>query len=483
VAGGANHTLIQPTSGNWDFVFPTAIMANLTTNSTIHLLFEGCTEGNGTLNIVLLQNNSGTYTKLGSGPGVSLQLQDIKEMYERWTVGDADGLSSSVYPGSNDGASDAGNLVLDSNGNATISTARLPSWVSAGAQWTTANPSDSTQNTYILFVHGWNMQGWEKDAFAETAFKRLYWQGYQGRFGAFQWPTTFLGTWYTTLATSYDDGEYAAWMSAPPLRNLLKSLSGIYGGNVYVVAHSMGNAVTGEALRLAGQAGTGQLVASYVATQAAIAGSMWDGNLTSNAPLTFGAYGPDTPNIYDNWFSNATTSAVGSKYSFFNLNDWALNGDHWQFDQVSKPDIRDLGTLVYYYGSSNLTVVADLFEKAPCISYTAGELIMTAHTGIDPTSLYLGNSTAINNQYEIMAYDSEPRSLRLGNITTFVEGFSSQQLPNATSGGVWPPDNLSSAHDYSEHPWHSAQFMFDNVSQNKYWNALLNDFGLLLNNE
>jgi len=28
---------------------------------------------------------------------------------------------------------------------------------------------------------------WTTRIFAETAFKRLYWQGYQGRFGSFRW--------------------------------------------------------------------------------------------------------------------------------------------------------------------------------------------------------------------------------------------------------------------------------------------------------
>ncbi|MGA2051707.1 MAG: hypothetical protein ABSH19_00205, partial [Opitutales bacterium] len=85
------HTLIQPgiDEGNWDYVFNKSVFANLTTtNSTVHLLFEGCTNGNGTLSLVFLQNNGGNYTVLGSGPGVAMQLQDIKEMYERWTVGD-----------------------------------------------------------------------------------------------------------------------------------------------------------------------------------------------------------------------------------------------------------------------------------------------------------------------------------------------------------------------------------------------------------
>ena len=47
-------------------------------------------------------------------------------------------------------------------------------------QYTT--PTD-TNTTYILFVHGFNLETWVKDRFAETEFKRLYWQGYQGRFG------------------------------------------------------------------------------------------------------------------------------------------------------------------------------------------------------------------------------------------------------------------------------------------------------------
>ena len=51
--------------------------------------------------------------------------------------------------------------------------------------------SITAENNYILFVHGWNLAPWERDAFAETAFKRLYWQGYKGHFGAFQWPTDY----------------------------------------------------------------------------------------------------------------------------------------------------------------------------------------------------------------------------------------------------------------------------------------------------
>jgi len=56
-----------------------------------------------------------------------------------------------------------------------------------------APPAD-TNTTYILLVHDYNLPPWKKDRFAETAFKRLYWQGYQGRFGLFRWPGVYDGS-------------------------------------------------------------------------------------------------------------------------------------------------------------------------------------------------------------------------------------------------------------------------------------------------
>ena len=35
-------------------------------------------------------------------------------------------------------------------------------------------------NDFVLFVHGWNMQHYEKSRWTETMFKRLWWQGYMG---------------------------------------------------------------------------------------------------------------------------------------------------------------------------------------------------------------------------------------------------------------------------------------------------------------
>jgi len=99
---------------------------------------------------------------------------------------------------------------------------------------------DSTiqaQNNYILFVYGWNLPTWEKDAFAETAFKRLYWQGYKGHFGEFRWPTGYGFSGIISAITdahNYDNSESNAWASATGLLGKLTDLNSAYPGHVYL---------------------------------------------------------------------------------------------------------------------------------------------------------------------------------------------------------------------------------------------------------
>jgi Bacterial Ig domain len=482
-------TVIEPIkSSDYDFVFPSSAFANLGAgNPVAHFIFEGYSRGQGELQVVVLANIGGFYMAIGSGGSVYFDLREMKELYERWTVDDDpinfDGLSPTIYPGSNDTQGDADGAPLPI---APVISTRLPAaMISAGIpgeQWTAKNPDPSAPG-YILYVHGWNMEPWEKDAFAETAYKRLYWQGYRGRFGTFQWPTTVFQL--STALKSYDNGEYAAWQAAHSLENLFFTLNGIYGNNVYVIAHSMGNVVTGEALRLAAAAGSGQLLAGYVATQAAVPGSTWDSSLTTTAPLSVPVYwGSYTPNIYNNWINNGSTTSnpvAAPMSNFNNVNDYALG--LWRTDQALKPDVFSSLLLdkAYYYGSSNLTQVPvpDLFARSPCLTLAGGKAIVIDYglTAVSPTALHLASAGAINNQYEIMAYDSQPRSLALGAISAPVNGF-------ATTVGLstlWPADPWGSS--YSEHPWHSAEFRFDNASQDEYWNELMHNFHLNPNHD
>src|SRR5690606_5660748 len=94
------------------------------------------------------------------------------------------------------------------------------------------------------------LRNWERLAFAESSFKRMFWSGYQGQFGVFTWPTQWCEPPIADPG-NFDRSEFIAWNSAAGLRNALQSIrSGNMGenGKLSVMAHSMGNIVLSEAL-------------------------------------------------------------------------------------------------------------------------------------------------------------------------------------------------------------------------------------------
>jgi len=417
----------------------------------------------------------------------------------------------------------AGNMTVPAT-SAWLSQNRLSSDLSIPFNYSSGKlglsvPGDVDGNKYILFVHGWNMDPWARDSYAETAFKRLYWQGYKGKFGAFQWPTTY-GYSVNNAPSSFDYGEYTALRSAAPLLLLWATQLGSYSsaGNLYVMAHSHGNLVVGEALRMAGQQGSKQYVQTYAACQAAIPGQEYDPGITANFALTFvvsnisvdgypipisGNFGPNTANILDSWVAPAgNTTATGTKVNFYNTADFAMN--LWNSNQILKPS-GSIGLLNYLSTPPALPSVlpGNIIATDPYgyIGNTSGLVDNTGNyfyksewynsnatlTGSNFTlTLNLTNPQGnITNRYEILAFDAEPRSKAMGEISGNVSGFSFQKLPDATSGGLWLPDTFNtsgnSTMDYSEHPWHSAQFRFDIQSQDSYWNELMKQFSITPN--
>ncbi len=393
---------------NNPFIFPTNFWAKagVSTNQPIaHLLFDAVSRGSGKLVISIYKNDG--IAKLAESQPINLKLQDVKEMYERWTVGDGNGGAPAT--------------------TATLST-RLPPGVTTPFQYSSSSPEE---NEYILFVHGWNLAPWERDAFAETAFKRLYWQGYKGRFGAFQWPTEYgFGSWKTvaTDPDNYDNSEFNAWSSATGLLDLLNNLYIDYPSHVYVFAHSMGNVVAGEALKLAG---SNQVVNTYIAMQGAVPAHCYDQIAdfrTISYPLDSG-----TLDRYANYPTNNGpcyfhgTAGAGSYINFYNANDWALAVLHWQLDQDLKPD------LAYSYKGT---------------TFFAGSYMLNLP----------------QDTYQIFSYCDEARCYALG--------------AQANVGGAFLPDqeidlNASPYNFGSEHNGHSAQFNSDNMDRYLFWEQLL----------
>ena len=398
------------------YIFPSSFWtrAGVSTNQpVVHLLFDAVSRGSGQLVISIYKNDG--VTKLAESQPLCLKLQDVKEMYERWTVGDG-------------------------NGGAPATTAtpsmRLPPGVTTPFQYNSSSPEE---NEYILFVHGWNLAPWERDAYAETAFKRLYWQGYKGHFGAFQWPTEYgFGSWKTvaTDPDNYDNSEFNAWSSGAGLLGLLNRLNSSYPGNVYLMAHSMGNVAAGEALKLAG---ANQVVNTYIAMQAAVPAHCYDQIADFRTiPLLLDS---GTPDRYANYPTNNGpcyfngTAGAGSYINFYNANDWALAADHWQLDQDLKPD------RAFFYNGIN-------FFAGTCM-------------------LSLPQDT-----YQIFAYCDEARCYALGAQANVAGAFK--------VGAIYQQIDLSQQpYNFNNlHKDHSGEFNSDNMNRSQFWDEVLSQMKL-----
>lgn len=198
-----------------------------------HFIFEGVSEGWGRLAITLRQADG---TKIADGPGVWLELKDIRRMYQR-------GDSATAHP-----------------------------WEAVAFE---PDPAEARQ--VIVFVHGWRMSPQSAGNYAETMYKRLWHRGFKGRFAAFHWDTwwcdaagwvPWLGGAIDAYLARYNDSENIAWRAAPALRDFVNGLPADYARNM--VAHSMGNIVAGEALR------QGLDAANYALLQAAVPAACYD---------------------------------------------------------------------------------------------------------------------------------------------------------------------------------------------------------------
>ena len=310
---------------------------------------------------------------------------------------------------------------------------------------------------YVLYVHGWNMEDWEKDRWAETVFKRLWWQGYKGRVGCFQWPTL------TTLTglTTYDQSEFRAWRSGAALAKLLTQLNSEHPGQVRMIAHSMGNVVAGEAIFEA----PSNVVYSYIATQAAIPAHMYDKNIN---PFWTGPY--NTPDIYygycvsgqnpDNSYlsGNQTKLAPGRMFNYFNEDDWAL--DKWKMnnqgivsDWFSKPDKS------YYYVDQDGDINTynynpDDPEKMDKFLFINGDEHRLLLLPLD--------------RFEIFSFCAQSRSNSLGAESAPISGFVRRNLQDTT---------LIPRFD-DKHLGHSREFRSDIINERGYWMWVGWDFRL-----
>ena len=307
---------------------------------TQQYLLEGINAGRGALSIQLVKRRGDDLTVLGKDKAY-IEIRDVRERYDHFTVGDTNTPGVPIDPLHR--APIEPPLPIDT---AVASLQPPVRQFGLGAAWVGAAIADGEQDPapdYILFVHGWRMTPDERLRYAETSYKRLFWEGYRGDFGLFSWPTEYIDTNLWTLGslqvtTNYYRSEQQAWNSAPRLQQLLGQLYTSHPGRVNVFAHSMGNVVVSEALRLEVETGVPRhLVHTYIATQAATVADAY-----ADVPdlLPFPDSNWDTPNVY------AHDPATGQPYfasiggaadkliNFYNPGDWALSVFSWQLNHA-----------------------------------------------------------------------------------------------------------------------------------------------------
>jgi alpha-tubulin suppressor-like RCC1 family protein len=427
--------VIKPVNPIAGYVLPNDFLQFVTEESPyLHLLFEGWTRGKGQL-VIKIKKDGGT---IGEYPPIDLALEDVKNMYETYSVGDVE----------------QGNMSVLSPVDYNYWPKDRPTLTPLPSGEPFSPPPDET-DTYILWVHGWNMSPFDKESFADTAFKRLFWQGYKGRFGTFRWPTFFFGG-DVPPAHHFDASEHRAWASSLGLLSLLNDLNGgRFKGNIRMMAHSMGNVVASEALR---RSNSGQMVHTFIASQAAISAHCYD----VRAPaMQYGSgLGPTTPNVYGYYSASVATSQphewategnpsylhsnylagkAGRYFNYYNEDDWALTWPRWQLDQQTKPDAD------YGYEHAGLGASRGFWRDR----------------GFGATWL-----TFPTDRHEIFAWAAESRSYALG----------AQWVAGAVDRNVdlkGPPFGYGQPHKF-----HSGQFRGTNMERRHYWEKFLVDCGL-----
>jgi len=364
---------VKPTDRLADFIFTKHTFAGLDkSQSKLFLLFEGVSEGKGELRLVFLKKNSdGSWQSMGEGPGVWLDLKNIRRMYVR--------AYSTPLPE---------NFPLPWQEAACKNPPAFPyqtNWMTGSLYIPVENlgygigdstPSDENQAQYpfdappdeqkkcVVFVHGIDLTVAEQQGYAQSFYKRLWWEGYRGRLVTFRWATTLdegLGTFKPNHENTsiFNSGEYRSWYGGASLRQYVADLRAQLGDNeiISVAAHSLGNACVGGALR------QGMQVNSYVAMEAAVSLSCYypeiedpDEHMPTDQSLINADAASPTPCYasqlgYQGYLSDIGNNAV-NRTSYYNADDFWLATGHtkltkgnWPVDWITsqqkyKPDDR-----------------------------------------------------------------------------------------------------------------------------------------------
>jgi Alpha/beta hydrolase of unknown function (DUF900). len=317
----------------------------------------------------------------------------------------------------------------------------------------TATYQPQTDERFLL-VHGWNMPEWEKKSWAATVFKRLWWQRYKGSVALFDWPTMHgfgEGNWWDIAINlrHFDNSEFIAWRSSDALVNVFSHLNS--GGQLRVLAHSMGNVVMTEALRKCPQGS----VHTYIADKAAVSAQYYDGTVASRESAKYKMSNPSTPDIMGHFASglpdapsyagNFVIWSAANRFNYHNYDDFALK--KWETNNEFKPDYWGGYTFGYWGETDSYSEGPDRFYRETWFQSQAYHFLSLAYEV---------------ERHMIFSYCAESRSKALGQAKLGVDGFTGFDLNDVLE------------HDDS-HYSHSREFRSNVADEWRFWERVFGD--------
>ncbi len=408
---------------------------------TAHLIFEGVGKGLGEL-AVTLHDQDGQL--IGQAGGLWLHLLNVREMYQRARI-----------------VSEPGQVPHPWDDDPSMQIWEWDPW-----DWSYAH-DPRAENVTTIFVHGWRLTYATYLNWADTSYKRLWHQGFKGRFYTFRWPT-FSGDnnvfpdntdeWLEENSEApyviappggftYNHSEYRAWLCGPALANFVNQLPN--PGRRSLFAHSMGNVTAGSALR------AGMSVQFYAMCNAAMSAMAYDPNpelRNVDRIFPFGA-APVTPDTDPD-------PAIRSGYGLEN-----------KFNLVTMPEVFNFGLpddqALDRWVSNNLYLkpqIVQLDWGLPSYSYSPNPLSspyykLACNTG-------LATVREITALPEAMAYVTKSRTRTAG-------------ADLRTRGCIIEENVVSMAAWFNE--IHSAQWRWNNQSTHMFWQELFESLELKAN--
>ena len=131
---------------------------------TAQLIFEGVSKGNGEL-VVVIHDKYGK--EIAESSGTWIQLLDVREMYRRARIVNEPEQIDDPWANQNPPAQ---------------------AWVWDDFDWPYSDDPHAESVTAV-YVHGWRLKYWDFMNWSDTTYKRLWHQGFKGKFYSFRWAT------------------------------------------------------------------------------------------------------------------------------------------------------------------------------------------------------------------------------------------------------------------------------------------------------